>query len=130
MNSFYCKLSEDNFIYLLNAFTIITKKTEFNNDMGIEFIYKMMHISQRVKLNRQNSNQQGFNQPIELLCQRYGKDSPKFKEPKLIAALLSYIEKRKAQKKKQATEGKASLNSIAKGIFAALTTKRAPILTD
>jgi len=64
------------------------------------------------------------------LCQRYGKDTLKFKDPKFIAALLSYIEKRKAQKKKLSAEGKPSLNSIAKGIFAALTTKKAPILND
>jgi len=35
MTSFYCKLNEDHFIYLLNAFTVISKTLDIKSDIGI-----------------------------------------------------------------------------------------------
>ena len=56
MTSFYCKVNEDNFLFLLNAFSIITKNIDTNGDIGIEFTYKMMIISQRIMLKKSNGN--------------------------------------------------------------------------
>jgi hypothetical protein len=66
MSSFYCKLQEDNFFFLLNAFTVITKNIDQNiqnQDLPVEFIFKMMQISQRVMLMK-SSNLKNVNQPI------------------------------------------------------------------
>jgi hypothetical protein len=63
MTSFYCKVNEDNFLFLLNSFSIITKNIDTNSDIGIEFIYKMMIISQRIMLKKNVVSKQA-NQPI------------------------------------------------------------------
>ena len=115
MTSFYCKVNEDNFLFLFNAFSIITKNIDTNTDLGIEFAYKMMIISQRIMLKKSSGNK---NSTIELLCQKYSKNVPKFRDPKFIGKLLTYIEKRKTQKKKIAEKG--ALN-IAKGFLAAFS---------
>lgn len=80
-------------------------------------------------LKKQTFSKNGASQPIELICQRFGKNSGKFRDPKIISKLLAFIQKRKAIKKKQNGESKGGLNSIAKGIFAALT-KKNPILNQ
>ena len=63
MASFYCKVNEDNFLFLLNSFSIITKNIDTNSDIGIEFTYKMMIISQRIMLKKNVVSKQA-NQPI------------------------------------------------------------------
>lgn len=123
-------MNEDNFFYLLNAFTVITKNIDADSDIGIEFIYKMMMVSQRIMLKKSQTLRQGTNQPIELLCQKYGKNSMRFRDQKLFPKLLAYIEKRKSNKKKNTSENKGTLNNFAKGILAALTYKKSQILTD
>lgn len=64
MTSFYCKVHEDTFLYILNAFTVILKNIDQNNDLGIEFIYKMMVVSQRILLKKAQSSKQAQNQQI------------------------------------------------------------------
>lgn len=64
MTSFYCKLNEDNFLYILNAFTVITNNIDQNSEIAIEFIYKMMVISQRIMLKKSPNSRQTSNQPI------------------------------------------------------------------
>lgn len=64
MTSFYCKVHEDNFLYILNAFTVIIKNIDQNSELGIEFIYKMMVVSQRILLIKAQASRQGPNQPI------------------------------------------------------------------
>ena len=115
MTSFYCKVNEDNFLFLLNAFSIITKNIDTNSDIGIEFTYKMMIISQRIMLKKSSSNK---NSSIELLCIKYSKTVQKFRDPKFLNKLLLYLEKRKTIKKKSSEKG--ALN-IAKGLFAAFS---------
>jgi hypothetical protein len=61
-----------------------------------------------------------------LLCQQYGKNVPKFKDPKFITKLLAHIEKRKTKKKKDSSDKGAF--GLAKGIFNVLTNKKAPAL--
>lgn len=91
MTSFYCKLNEDNFLYILNAFTVITNNIDQNSEIAIEFIYKMMVISQRVMLKKLSNARQTSNQPIELLCQKFGKTTTKFRDLKLLSKLLNFI---------------------------------------
>lgn len=64
MSSFYCKVNEDNFQFLLEAFQTITKKLDPNSDVGIEIIFKMMHISQRIMLRKQIFSKHGTSHPI------------------------------------------------------------------
>lgn len=64
MTSFYCKVNEDNFLYILNAFTVITNNADQNSEIGIEFIYKMMIVSQRIMLKKSQSARQNANLPI------------------------------------------------------------------
>lgn len=90
MASFYCKINEDHFLFLLNAFSVITKNLDNNSEIGIEFTFKMMIISQRIMLKKASISKNG-NQPIELLCHKYGKIVDKFRDPKFLAKLLSYI---------------------------------------
>ena len=89
MTSFYCKINEDDFVFLLNAFTIITKNMD-SSEIGIEFIFKMMIISQRIMLKK-GIVSKNANQPIELLCHKYGKIVDKFRDTKFITKLLNYI---------------------------------------
>jgi hypothetical protein len=128
MTSFYCKLNEDNFLYVLNAFTVITNNVDQGSEIGIEFIYKMMVVSQRVLLRKSQATRQGTNHPIELLCLKFGKTTHKFRDAKLLTKLLAFIEKRKSIKKKSSSDGKGTFN-IAKGFLAAFTRKN-PILTE
>ena len=128
MTSFYCKVSEDNFLFLLNAFSIITKNIDTNSDIGIEFTYKMMIISQRIMLKKNFVNKQA-NQPIELLCIKYCKNVSKFRDPKFLNKLLNYIERRKTLKKKINAESKGALN-IAKGFLAAFSRGKGPSLNE
>lgn len=88
----------------------------------------MMIISQRIMLKK-NFIGKTSNQPIELLCQKYGKNVPKFKDPKLLVRVLGYIEKRKSQKKKINSEAKGALN-IAKGFLAAFGRGKMPALNE
>ena len=125
MTSFYSKLNEDNFLFLLNAFSIITKNMDTNSDIGIEFTYKMMIISQRIMLHKTYINRNA-NQPIELLCQKYCKIVNKFRDPKFLTKLLLHIERRKTNKKKS-SENKGALN-IAKGFLAAFSRGKGPSL--
>jgi hypothetical protein len=126
MTSFYCKLSEDNFLFLLNAFSIITKNIDTSSDLGIEFTYKMMIVSQRMMLKK-NIVSKLTNQPIELLCHKYCRNVPKFKDTKFLSKLLAHIEKRKTIRKKSNSEGKGALN-IAKGFLAAFSRGKNPTL--
>jgi hypothetical protein len=126
MTSFYCKVNEDNFLYVLNAFTVITNNIDQTAELGIEFIYKMMIVSQRILLKKTQTARQGSNQPIELLCLKFAKTTHKFKDAKLLPKILAYIEKRKSIKKKNSADSKGSFN-IAKGFLAAFTRKN-PIL--
>ena len=128
MASFYCKLNEDNFLYVLNAFTVITNNVDQGSEIGIEFIYKMMVVSQRVLLRKSQATRQGANHPIELLCLKFGKTTHKFRDAKLLTKLLAFIEKRKSIKKKSNSDGKGTFN-IAKGFLAAFTRKN-PILSE
>jgi len=50
----------------------------------------MMIISQRIMLKK-GVITKNANQPIELLCHKYGKNVDKFREPKFLTKLLSYI---------------------------------------
>jgi hypothetical protein len=61
-----------------------------NSEIGIEFIFKMMIISQRIMLKKVITTKNA-NQPIELLCHKYGKNVDKFRDPKFLAKLLNYI---------------------------------------
>jgi hypothetical protein len=61
-----------------------------NSDIGIEFIFKMMIISQRIMLKK-GIVSKNSNQPIELLCHKYGKIVDKFRGPKFLTKLLNYI---------------------------------------
>lgn len=63
MSSFYCKVNDDHYLFLLNAFSVITKIIDVNNEIGIEFIFKMMIISQRIMLKKIIISKNG-NQPI------------------------------------------------------------------
>ena len=49
-----------------------------------------MIISQRIMLKKMSISKSG-NQPIELLCHRYGKIVDKFRDPKFLSKLLGYI---------------------------------------
>jgi len=51
----------------------------------------MMQISQRIMLKKQTFSKNGASQPIELICQRFGKNSGKFRDPKIISKLLAFI---------------------------------------
>jgi hypothetical protein len=118
MTSFYCKVSEDYFLYILNAFTVITNNIDQNTDIGIEFIYKMMIVAQRISLKKTHTKASHHSK--ELLCQRFGKTTVKFRDNKLITKLLAFIEKQKSSKKNN--ENKGTFNR-AKGFFAAFTRK-------
>lgn len=85
-----------------------------------------MVASQRILLRKTQATRQGANQPIELLSAKFGKATYKFRDAKLLAKVLAYIEKRKAVKKKSSNEGKGF--NLAKGLFAAFTRKN-PILS-
>mgnify|MGYP003485117089 CR=1 FL=1 len=87
----------------------------------------MMVISQRIMLKKSPNSRQSSNQPIELLCQKFGKTTTKFRDLKLLSKLLNFIEKRKSLKKKNSNETKSTFN-IAKGFLAAFTRKN-PILS-
>jgi hypothetical protein len=50
----------------------------------------MMIISQRIMLKKVITTKNA-NQPIELLCHKYGKNVDKFRDPKFLAKLLNYI---------------------------------------
>ncbi len=89
MASFYCKINEDHFFFLLNAFSVITKNLD-SSEIGIQFTFKMMIISQRIMLKKVITTKNA-NQPIELLCHKYGKNVDKFRDPKFLAKLLNYI---------------------------------------
>lgn len=89
MTSFYCKINEDHFLFLLNAFSVITKNLDCS-EVGIEFVFKMMIISQRIKLKKGIINR-NTNQPIELLCHKYGKNVDKFRDPTFLTKILNYI---------------------------------------
>lgn len=88
----------------------------------------MMIVSQRIMLRKQTISKNS-NQTIELLCQKYGKNVPLFKELPFLSRLLAYIQKRKATKKKINTEPKGALN-IAKGFLASFGRNKAPALNE
>ena len=125
LSSFYCKVGEDSFLFLLNAYVVIANNMDPNTDLGIEFLYKMMVVAQRIMLKKQKAH----GQPIELLCHRFGKHVARFKEPALLKRLLTYLEKRKFNKKKSSPE-KNTLNSLAKGFLAIFSTRKNPTLSD
>ncbi len=66
---------------MLNAFLMITKMMNLgeisskklqSEDIDIEFSYKILQISLRIRLIKPTSSNQGRKQPIELLCTPYG----------------------------------------------------------
>jgi hypothetical protein len=79
-------------------------------------------------LKKTQNVRQGSSQPIELLCQKFGKTTTKFKDIKLLSKLLSFIEKRKSIRKKNNNDSKGTFN-IAKGFLAAFSRKN-PILNE
>lgn len=64
------------------------------------------------------------------MCQKYGRNTLRFRDSKLLSKLLAYIEKRKATKKRSQPEGKGTLNNIAKGFFAAFSRKNPSLNED
>jgi hypothetical protein len=48
---------------VLNAFTVITNNVDQGSELGIEFVYKMMVVSQRILLKKSQARQ-GSNHPI------------------------------------------------------------------
>jgi len=76
---------------------------------------------------KKSSIRKNSNQPIELLCHKYGKIVGRFREPKFLTKLLNYLEKRKMLKKKSNVDTKGAFN-IAKGLLAAFSRTKAPVL--
>lgn len=89
----------------------------------------MMIVSQRIMLKKSTSARQNTNQPIELLCQKFGKTTMKFRDTKLLSKLLAFIEKRKSIKKKTNNDTKGTFN-LAKGFLAAFTRKNPTLNED
>jgi hypothetical protein len=118
MTSFYCKVGENNFLYILNAFTAITNNIDQNTDIGIEFTYKMMIVAQRISLKKTHTKASHHSK--ELLCQKFGKATVKFRDNKLITKLLEFIEKQKSSKKNN--ENKGTFNRV-KGFLQLLLEK-------
>lgn len=121
MSSFYLRVPEEGFIFLLNAFSTISNHLDFKEHLGVEFMYKIMLISTRIMLRRAST------QPPQLLCAVFGKSSSLFKQSNLLPSLLSYLHRRRAQRKK--LEEKGALQR-AKGILAAFSRSKAPVLNE
>lgn len=121
MSSFYLRVPEDGFNFLLNAFSTISNHLDSKDHLGSEFIYKMMMISTRIMLRKAGS------QSPQLLCSAFGKSSPIFKQPNLLPSLLSHLHRRKTHRKKH--EEKGPLQK-AKGLLAAFSRSKAPALNE
>lgn len=65
---------------------------------------------------------------MELLCHRYGKMVTKFRDPKFLFKLLTYMYKRKTIWKKINPDTKDNF-SIAKGFLAIFSRAKAPVLS-
>lgn len=121
MSSFYLRVPEDAFIFLLNAFSTISNHLDSKEHLGAEFIYKMMMVSTRIMLRKIGS------QSPQLLCSAFGRTSPIFKQPHLLPSILSHLHRRRAHRKKH--EEKGALQK-AKGLLAAFSRSKAPILNE
>lgn len=67
MSSFYCKLSDEDFVSLLNMFTTITSNLELQENtpsalLAVEFVYKMIQVSMRIMWKKNSKSSKG--QPI------------------------------------------------------------------
>jgi hypothetical protein len=95
-----------------------------NAQLNIEFIYKILQISQRV-IKKKAPLEKLKRQPIELTCHHISKNTNKFKNPNILKKIYSFMEKKREDKKKQ---GKGMINSLTKGLFTIVTGKKDPVL--
>lgn len=105
MKSFYCKLTDENFNFLLASFLEISKILDFESntssaEISIEFLYKMMYISTRIISKKSVTT----SQPIDLLCYHFGKNIKRVYNQKVLKKLLGFIQKRKCIKKQAISE--------------------------
>ena len=134
MSSFYLKLTDENFLFLLNMFTTITNNLELIENsnasaLGIEFLYKEIQVSLRIIWKKNYSSNKGH--PIELLCQHFGKKSKNLTNEIVLKKLYMFVQKKKGQKKATVSEeSKGVVGNFLKGFGAVMTRKKEPILTD
>jgi len=128
MSSFYCKLPDEDFMLILNMFITITSNLDLQENtpasaFAIEFVYKMIQSSLRVMWRKNAKSTKG--QPIELLCQHYGKKCKSLSNEINLKKIFLFIQKKKIQKKTaQGEQPKGMMDTFMKGMNGIINRKK------
>lgn len=119
MSSFYCKLSDEDFLLILNMYVTITSNLDLQENtnasaLAIEFVYKMIYSSMRIMWRKNIKSTKG--QPISLLCQHYGKKCKTLSNEINLKKIFLYLQKKKVQKKSSNEQPKGVMNVFMKGM--------------
>ena len=120
-------------MFILNVYTTVTSNLDFEDKSSlgaftIEFVFKMIHSSLRIMWMKNFKSVK--TQPIELLCQHYGKKCKNLSNDTILKKLFSFLQRKKAQKRNLTEQPKGVVNAFMKGMNDIINRKKEPVLTD